>query len=90
MRTTYAHSASSSQEVTPGLPSSVQSPCWINLDAEPQCSPTRLCPPELRLTSYGTLSTNTPEKALRTRKNTINQSAVTTSASGRFVGEMKM
>jgi len=81
MRTTYAHSASSSQEVTPGLPSS--SP---NRNAPP----TRLCPPELRLTSYGTLSTNTPEKALRTRKNTINQSAVTTSASGRFVVDMKM
>jgi hypothetical protein len=60
----------------------------ISVDAEPQC--TRLCPPEPRLTPYGTLSTNTPEKALRTRKNTINQSAVTRSASGRLGVDMKM
>jgi len=69
-------------------PSSVLSRYCISVDAEPQC--TRLCPPEVRLTPYGTLSTNTPEKALRTRKNTINQSVVTRSVSGRFVVDMKM
>jgi len=47
-------------------------------------------PLELRLTSSETLRRNTPQNALRTRKNTINQSAVTSSASGRFVVDKKM
>jgi len=39
-----------------------------------------LSPKNCTLTYSGTLCTNTPEKAMRTRKNKIKQSAVATSA----------
>ena len=52
----------------------------------PNCYAALLWSHEPRLTSSGAFWTNTPEKALRTEKNTMNQSAVARSASGILVG----